>query len=158
MEGKALIFKEMADIDAWPIVLNTQDPHEIVQAICAIAPSFGGINLEDIKAPECFEIERALLAALDIPVMHDDQHGTAIVALAGLMNAAKVVKKNMKKLRVVISGAGAAGSAITKLFIAEGITDIVVLDRGGTIYNGRSDLNASKAGTCRAHESSASRG
>lgn len=144
MEGKALIFKEMAGIDAWPIVLDTQDPDEIVRAVCAIAPSFGGINLEDIKAPECFAIERALIAALDIPVMHDDQHGTAIVALAGLLNAAKVAGKKFSSLRVVISGAGAAGSAIAKLLVAAGSTDIIVLDRGGAIYNGRSDLNASK--------------
>lgn len=144
MEGKALIFKEMAGVDAWPIVLSTQDPEEIVRAICAIAPSFGGINLEDIKAPQCFQIEQALIAALDIPVMHDDQHGTAIVALAGLMNAAKVAGKELTSLRVVISGAGAAGSAIAKLLLAAGVSDITVLDRGGTIYNGRPDLNASK--------------
>lgn len=144
MEGKALIFKQMADVDAWPIVLNTQDPDEIVRAICAIAPSFGGINLEDIKAPQCFQIEQALIAALDIPVMHDDQHGTAIVALAGLMNAAKVVKKSLPNMRVVISGAGAAGTAIAKLLVAAGISDIIVLDRGGAIYNGRPDLNAPK--------------
>lgn len=144
MEGKALIFKQMADVDAWPIVLNTQDPDEIVRAITAIAPSFGGINLEDIKAPQCFQIEQALIAALDIPVMHDDQHGTAIVALAGLMNATKVVKKSLPHMRVVISGAGAAGTAIAKLLLAAGVSDIIVLDRGGTIYNGRSDLNAPK--------------
>lgn len=144
MEGKALIFKEMANIDAWPIVLDTQDPDEIVRTIRAIAPSFGGINLEDIKAPQCFAIEQALIASLDIPVMHDDQHGTAIVALAGLMNASKAVKKNFKKLRVVISGAGAAGTAIAKLLSAAGVQDIIMLDRGGSIYNGRSDLNSAK--------------
>lgn len=144
MEGKALIFKEMADVDAWPIVLDTQDPDEIIRIVRAIAPSFGGINLEDIKAPQCFEIEQALIDSLDIPVMHDDQHGTAIVALAGLMNASKVVKKNIQKLRVVISGAGAAGTAVAKLLIAAGVTDVIVLDRGGAIYNGRPDLNAPK--------------
>lgn len=144
MEGKALIFKEMANVDAWPIVLDTQDPAEIIRTVRAIAPSFGGINLEDIKAPQCFEIEQALIDSLDIPVMHDDQHGTAIVALAGLMNASKVVTKNIKKLRVVISGAGAAGTAVAKLLVAAGIPDVVVLDRGGAIYNGRPDLNAPK--------------
>jgi malate dehydrogenase (oxaloacetate-decarboxylating) len=144
MEGKALIFKEMANVDAWPIVLDTQDPDEIVRTIIAIAPSFGGINLEDIKAPECFEIEQRLIEKLSIPVMHDDQHGTAIVVLAGLMNAVKVVKKPMKKLRVVISGAGAAGSACAKLLHAAGVTDIIVLDRAGAIYLGREGMNASK--------------
>lgn len=144
MEGKALIFKEMADIDAWPIVLDTQDPDEIVRTVLAIAPSFGGINLEDIKAPGCFDIEKRLSDALDIPVMHDDQHGTAIVVLAGLMNAAKVVKKNPKRLRVVISGAGAAGTAVAKLLVAFGIPDVIVLDRGGAIYQGRPDLTPVK--------------
>ncbi len=140
MEGKALIFKEMAGIDAWPIVLDTQDPDEIVRTVLAIAPSFGGINLEDIKAPECFGIEERLSDALDIPVMHDDQHGTAIVVLAGLMNASKVVKKNLKKLRVGISGAGAAGTAVAKLLVSAGISDVIVLDRGGAICQGRPDL------------------
>ncbi|MEO6536061.1 MAG: NADP-dependent malic enzyme [Candidatus Paceibacterota bacterium] len=144
MEGKALIFREMAGVDAWPLVLDTQDPDEIVRTVLAIAPSFGGINLEDIKAPECFDIEKRLIEALDIPVMHDDQHGTAIVALAGLINAAIVVKKNMKKLKVVISGAGAAGTAVAKLLVASGVTDVVVLDRGGAIFNGRPDLNTHK--------------
>ncbi|MEK7100652.1 MAG: malic enzyme-like NAD(P)-binding protein, partial [Patescibacteria group bacterium] len=115
MEGKALIFREFAGIDAWPIVLNTQDPDEIVRTVEAIAPSFGGINLEDIKAPQCFDIEERLIKSLSIPVMHDDQHGTAIVVLAGLTNAAKVVKKKFGTLRVVIAGAGAAGVATAKL-------------------------------------------
>lgn len=145
MEGKALIFKEKAGIDAWPIVLTTQDPDEIVCTVKAIAPAFGGINLEDIAAPKCFEIERRLIEELDIPVMHDDQHGTAIVVLAGLANAAKVVKKDFKKLKVVISGAGAAGTAVAKLLLAAGVTDIVLLDRAGTIYTGRGDLNTHKA-------------
>jgi malate dehydrogenase (oxaloacetate-decarboxylating) len=144
MEGKALIFRELAGIDAWPIVLDTQDPDEIIRTVRAIAPSFGGINLEDIKAPQCFEIERKLIESLNIPVMHDDQHGTAIVVLAGLMNAAKVVGKPLKKLRIVISGAGAAGVAIAKLLKLSGIDDIVLLDRGGAIYEGRPDLNHSK--------------
>ncbi len=144
MEGKALIFKEMAGIDAWPIVLNTQDPDEIVRTILAIAPGWGGINLEDIKAPQCFMIEKRLIEALDIPVMHDDQHGTAIVVLAGLINAAKVTKKRLAKLKVVIAGAGAAGIAVAKLLTKAGIADIVLVDRGGAIYASRPDLNESK--------------
>lgn len=144
MEGKALIFRELAGIDAWPIVLNTQDPDEIVRTIVAMSPGWGGINLEDIKAPECFEIERRLIEDLDIPVMHDDQHGTAIVVLAGLINAGKVVGKPFKKLRIVISGAGAAGTAVAKLLKASGIDDIILLDRGGAIHTGRRDLNESK--------------
>ena len=145
MEGKALIFKEKANVDAWPIVLDTQDPDEIVRIVKAIAPAFGGINLEDIAAPHCFDIERRLIAALNIPVMHDDQHGTAIVVLAGLTNAVKVVKKNIKKLCIVISGAGAAGSAVAKLLIAAGVTDIILLDRAGTIYKKRAGLHGHKA-------------
>ncbi|HWH07474.1 MAG TPA: malic enzyme-like NAD(P)-binding protein, partial [Candidatus Paceibacterota bacterium] len=133
MEGKALIFKELAGIDAWPIVLATQDPEEIIRTVLAIAPSFGGINLEDIKAPGCFEIEERLIQELDIPVMHDDQHGTAIVVLAGLMNAVKVVGKRLTALRVVIAGAGAAGIAVAKLLYAAGILDIVLIDRTGVI-------------------------
>lgn len=144
MEGKALIFREFAGIDAWPIVLDTQDPDEIVRTVQAIAPSFGGINLEDIKAPQCFDIERRLIESLNIPVMHDDQHGTAIVVLAGLINATKVVGKRMNALRVVISGAGAAGVAIAKLLTIAGIKDIILVDRGGAIFDGRPDLNASK--------------
>jgi malate dehydrogenase (oxaloacetate-decarboxylating) len=144
MEGKALIFKEFAGIDAWPIVLSTQDPEEIVRTVVAIAPGFGGINLEDIKAPECFYVEGRLHELLDIPVMHDDQHGTAIVVLAGLLNAVKVVKKDLKKLRVVISGAGAAGVATAKLLIAAGVEDVVMLDRQGALYKGRPGMNDSK--------------
>ncbi|KND51369.1 MAG: malate dehydrogenase (oxaloacetate-decarboxylating) [Parcubacteria bacterium C7867-001] len=144
MEGKALIFKELGNVDAWPIVLSTQDPDEIVRTITAIAPSFGGINLEDFKAPECFEIERRLIEALDIPVMHDDQHGTAIIVLAGLINAAKVVGKNVKELKVVIVGAGAAGAATAKLLHAYGVNDIIVTDRTGLISKGRTDLTGVK--------------
>lgn len=144
MEGKALIFKSKADVDAWPLVLDTQDPDEIVRIVKAIAPNFGGINLEDIAAPACFEIERRLIEELDIPVMHDDQHGTAIVVLAGLINAAKVVEKDLKKLRVVVSGAGAAGTAVAKLLAAAGVKDLILLDRAGAIYAGRADLNAHK--------------
>jgi malate dehydrogenase (oxaloacetate-decarboxylating) len=145
MEGKALIFKEKGNVDAWPLVLDTQDPDEIVRIVKAIAPSFGGINLEDIASPKCFDIERRLIDELDIPVMHDDQHGTAIVVLAGLMNAAKVVKKDMKKLKVVVSGAGAAGTAVAKLLAAAGVSDIILLDRTGTIYAGRPGLDGHKA-------------
>ena len=144
MEGKALIFKAKANVDAWPLVLDTHDPDEIVRIVKAIAPSFGGINLEDIAAPQCFEIERRLVEELDIPVMHDDQHGTAIVVLAGIINAAKVVKKDVKKLKVVVSGAGAAGTAVAKLLVAAGVKDIILLDRTGTIVAGRADLNAHK--------------
>src|SRR3990167_5062528 len=115
MEGKAVLFKHFAGIDAFPIVLSTQHTEEIITAIKAIAPTFGGINLEDISAPRCFEIEARLKEALSIPVMHDDQHGTAIVVLAGLINALKIVKKKKESIRVVINGAGAAGIAITKL-------------------------------------------
>lgn len=144
MEGKALIFREKASIDAWPIVLDTQDPEEIIATVKAIAPAWGGINLEDIAAPQCFEIERRLVEELAIPVMHDDQHGTAIVVLAGLINAAKVVKKNFKKLKVVISGAGAAGTATAKLLRTAGVADIILLDRAGIIYMGRKNLNTHK--------------
>jgi malate dehydrogenase (oxaloacetate-decarboxylating) len=145
MEGKALIFKVKANIDAWPLVLATQDPDEIVRIVKAVAPNFGGINLEDIAAPQCFEIEKRLIEELDIPVMHDDQHGTAIVVLAGMLNAAKVVQKDFKKLKIVISGAGAAGTAVAKLLKAAGVKDIVLLDRTGTIFVGRANLNAHKA-------------
>ena len=145
MEGKALIFKEKAGVDAWPLVLATQDADEIVRVVKAIAPAFGGINLEDIAAPKCFDIETRLINELDIPVMHDDQHGTAVVVLAGLINSAKVVKKDLRKLKIVISGAGAAGTAVAKLLLAAGVRDIVLLDRKGTLYAGRSGLNTHKA-------------
>lgn len=144
MEGKALIFREFAGIDAWPIVLATQDPDEIVRTIIAIAPGWGGINLEDIKAPQCFEIEKRLIKALAIPVMHDDQHGTAIVVLAGLLNAVKVVKKKLSTLRVVIAGAGAAGTATATLLRAAGVVDIVVVDTQGALHKKRTDLNSAK--------------
>lgn len=145
MEGKALLFKELGDVDAFPIVLNTQDTEEIIKIVKAIAPTFGGINLEDISAPRCFEIEERLKKELDIPVFHDDQHGTAIVVLAGLMNALKVVKKDAKKIKVVISGAGAAGIAITKLLLKYGIKNITLIDTKGAIYKDRKDgMNISK--------------
>lgn len=144
MEGKAAIFKEMANIDAFPIVLDTQEPEEIIRIVKAIAPGFGGINLEDIAAPKCFEIEERLKAELNIPVMHDDQHGTAIVVLAGLINAAKVVEKKFTSLRVVIVGAGAAGRAVTLLLAKAGIMDIIVCDSKGAIYQGRPGLEGYK--------------
>lgn len=144
MEGKALIFKQLAGIDAWPIVLNTQDPDKIVETVLAIAPGFGGINLEDIAAPACFDVERRLIEALDIPVMHDDQHGTAIVVLAGLINAAHATGRDIKKMRVVVVGAGAAGAATALLLHDYGIEDITVIDRMGIIDVGRSDLSEMK--------------
>ena len=145
MEGKALLFKELGGVDAIPIVLATQDTEDIIKIVKALAPTFGGINLEDISAPRCFEIERRLKDELDIPVMHDDQHGTAIVVLAGLINALKVVKKDIKKIRIVISGAGAAGTAIMNLLMNYGAKDIVVVDSTGIIYNERpSGMNDSK--------------
>ena len=140
MEGKAAIFKEFANVDAFPIVLATQDTEEIIKTITHIAPGFAGINLEDFSAPRCFEIEERLKKDLDIPVMHDDQHGTAIVVLAGLINAAKVVKKKFASLHVVISGAGAAGTAIAKILLQAGIVDIIVLDTKGVISSDREDL------------------
>lgn len=140
MEGKAAIFKEMGNVDAFPIVLDTQDTEEIIQIVKAIAPGFGGINLEDISAPRCFEIEVRLKAELNIPVMHDDQHGTAIVVLAGLINAAKVVKKDLTDMKVVIVGAGAAGCAIALLLIKAGVKNVIISDSTGIIYEGRSGL------------------
>ncbi len=144
MEGKCAIFKEMAGVDAFPLVLDTQDTDEIVKIVKAIAPTFGGINLEDIAAPRCFEIEERLKKELDIPVMHDDQHGTAIVVLAGLINAAKVVKKKLEKMRVVIVGAGAAGRAIALLLTEAKIADVVVVDSKGAISVNRPGLSGYK--------------
>jgi malate dehydrogenase (oxaloacetate-decarboxylating) len=144
MEGKCAIFKEMADVDAFPIVLDTQDPEEIIKIVKAIAPGFGGINLEDFAAPHCFMIEERLKKELSIPVMHDDQHGTAIVVLAGLINASKVVKKKFENLRVVMVGAGAAGRAVTLLLLKAGIKEIIVTDSKGALYVGRPDLSGYK--------------
>jgi len=141
MEGKAALFKTFANVDAFPIVLDTKSIDEVVETVVRIAPAFGGINLEDFKAPECFEIEERIKAALDIPVMHDDQHGTAIAVLAALLNASKVVKKDVKKLKVVVVGAGAAGTAITKLFIKAGIKDCTVLDSKGIIDSSRKEAH-----------------
>jgi malate dehydrogenase (oxaloacetate-decarboxylating) len=139
MEGKALLFKELGGVDAFPIVLSTQQPDEVVAAVKAIAPTFGGINLEDIKAPECFEVEEKLKAALDIPVFHDDQHGTAIVVLAALTNALKVTERKMGATIVVINGAGAAGIAVAKLLLRAGVADVILVDTHGAIYDGRKD-------------------
>ena len=144
MEGKCAIFKEMADVDAWPLVLDTQDTEEIIRTVRAIAPGFGGINLEDIAAPRCFEIEERLKRDLSIPVMHDDQHGTAIVVLAGLINACSVVKKELRKLRVVIVGAGAAGRAVTLLLAEAGVQEIIVTDSQGALYRNRPGLTGYK--------------
>ena len=133
MEGKALLFRELAGIDAVPIVLATQNAEEIVKIVKTIAPGFGGINLEDISAPRCFEVEKKLVEELDIPVFHDDQHGTAVAVLAGLINALKVFKKDIRKVKVVISGAGAAGTAITKLLKKYGARNIIVFDSKGSL-------------------------
>src|SRR3989339_836073 len=137
MEGKCLLFKAFGDVDAFPICVSTQKSEEIVDVVKKIAPVFGGINLEDISAPRCFEIEERLKKELDIPVFHDDQHGTAIVVLAGLINALKVVKKNIFQIKIVISGSGAAGVAIAKLLIKYGAKNIIMLDRMGIIYKER---------------------
>jgi len=144
MEGKCVIFKEMADIDAFPIVLDTQDTEEIIKTIKHIAPVFGGINLEDFSAPRCFEIEERLKKELSIPVMHDDQHGTAIVVLAGLINSAKVVKKKIKDMKVVVVGAGAAGRAVTLLLSLYGIKDVIVTDSQGVIHKNREGISGYK--------------
>ena len=142
MEGKAALFKRFAEIDAFPLCLDTQDVDEIVRTVKAIAPGFAGINLEDISAPRCFEIEERLRAELDIPVFHDDQHGTAIVCLAALRNALKVVGKNIEDVHLVMSGAGAAGTAVLKLLMAAGLKHAVVADQGGVVFDGRKDIAA----------------
>jgi len=141
MEGKAILFKQFGNIDAWPICLATQDPDEIVRTVELIAPVFGGVNLEDISAPRCFEIERRLRASLDIPVFHDDQHGTAIVVLAALRNALRVVNKSLASARVVVLGAGAAGVAIIKILLASGVNDICAVDRQGILTPEMKDLD-----------------
>jgi malate dehydrogenase (oxaloacetate-decarboxylating) len=141
MEGKAALFKRFAGIDAWPLCLDTQDPEAIIQVVKAIAPGFAGINLEDISAPRCFEIEARLREELDIPVFHDDQHGTAVVVLAALFNALRVVGKNISEVRVVLSGAGAAGTAILKLLIEAGVNDAIVADIAGVIHTERDGLS-----------------
>ncbi len=144
MEGKALLFKHFANVDAVPIVLDVHEPEEIIATVKAIAPSFGAINLEDIAAPKCFEIEERLKAELDIPVFHDDQHGTAVVVLAGLINAAKLTGRNLTDCKFVVIGAGAAGTAIIKLLNLYGAKNIVAVDSRGIVGKSRTDLNAEK--------------
>ncbi|OBA63131.1 malate dehydrogenase [Mycobacterium sp. 1100029.7] len=144
MEGKSALFKQFADLDAIPIVLDTKDPDEIVETLVRLRPTFGAVNLEDISAPRCFEIERRVIEALDCPVMHDDQHGTAIVVLAALMGASKLLGRDMGGMRVVVSGAGAAGVACSKLLLAMGVSDITVLDSRGILHSGRDDMNLVK--------------
>jgi len=144
MEGKALLFKQYGGVDAYPIVLNTQDVEEIIAIVTAIAPTFGGINLEDISAPRCFEVERRLIEKLGIPVFHDDQHGTAIVVLAALINSLKLVGKSKAKVKVVVCGAGAAGIAVTKLLHTYGMSDITLVDSQGIVSRSREDVNDEK--------------
>jgi len=149
MEGKAVLFKQFGGVDAVPICLDTQDTDEIVETVARLAPSFGGINLEDISAPRCFEIEQRLKELLDIPVFHDDQHGTAVVALAALENALRITGREPAGTRVVISGAGAAGVAVTRILLAAGVTDVAVTDRRGVLHSGRGDLTPVKASLAR---------
>ena len=144
MEGKAMLFKEFGEVDAFPICLDTKDPDEIVETVKRIAPGFGGINLEDISAPRCFEIEERLKRDLDIPVFHDDQHGTAVVVLAALINSLKIVGKRMEDLKVVVNGIGAAGVACAKILHAAGVKDIIGCDSRGIVHMGREGLNVSK--------------
>lgn len=145
MEGKAALFKQFGGVDAWPVCLDTQDVDEIVRTVKMIAPVYGGINLEDIAAPRCFEIERRLREQLEIPVFHDDQHGTAIVVLAALSNALRVVHKDLGSCRIVVAGVGAAGHAVIRLLLAEGAHDIVGYDRRGAVHVGRSGMDADRA-------------
>ena len=145
MEGKALLFKEFGGVDAWPICLDTKDPGEIVAAVTAITPGFGGINLEDISAPRCFEIEERLRESLDIPVFHDDQHGTAVVTLAAFLSALRVVGKKIEDVRLVITGVGAAGVAVTDILQAAGVTNVIGCDSKGALWRGRPDLEGVKA-------------
>lgn len=145
MEGKSALFKTFGGLNSIPIVLDTKDPDEIVETLIRLRPTYGAVNLEDISAPRCFEIERRLIEALDCPVMHDDQHGTAIVVLAALLGATKVLGREMASLRVVISGAGAAGIACANILLASGVTHLTVLDSQGIVHSGRDDLNPFKA-------------
>ena len=144
MEGKALLFKEFGDVDAIPLCIRSKDVDDIVRTVSLLAGSFGGVNLEDISAPRCFEIERRLKECCDIPIFHDDQHGTAVVTLAALLNALKLTGRRIDEIRVVTSGAGAAGTAIIRLLISMGLRDVVMCDRNGAIYEGREGLNAEK--------------
>ena len=150
MEGKAVLFKQFGGVDAIPVALDTTDVDEIVETIVRLAPTFGGINLEDISSPRCFEIERQLIERLEIPVFHDDQHGTAVVTLAALINAARVTDRELDDLKVVISGAGAAGVAIMKMLQSAGVRKIAVVDRSGVIHPGREGLDVVKAGIAEA--------
>ena len=144
MEGKAVLFKEFANVDAFPICLDTKNVDEIVQTVKMIAPGFGGINLEDIGAPRCFEVEERLKKELDIPVFHDDQHGTAIVVLAGVINALKVVNKKIEDIKVVVNGAGAAGTAIAKLLLSSGVKNLIACDKVGILYRGIENVDDAK--------------
>ena len=144
MEGKAVLFKEFGGINAFPICLDTQDTQEIIETVVRIAPAFGGINLEDISAPRCFEIEKKLKECCDIPIFHDDQHGTAVITLAGVINALKLVGKKLDEVKIVTSGAGAAGIAIIKLLMSMGLKNVIMTDRKGAIYEGREGLNPIK--------------
>lgn len=144
MEGKAVLFKSFGDIDAFPIIIDTKDVDEIVETVARISPSFGGINLEDISAPRCFEVERKLKERCNIPVFHDDQHGTAIVVLAGLLNALKLVGKELDAIKVVVNGAGAAGNSVTKLLLSSGVKNVIMCDRTGALYAGMDRGDAEK--------------
>ncbi len=144
MEGKCILFKEFANIDAIPICIDSNDVEKIIETVKLISPTLGGVNLEDISAPRCFEIEERLKQELDIPVFHDDQHGTAIVVLSGLINSARFLKKDINKLSIVINGSGSAGIAICKLLLKVGVEDIIICDRLGAIYEGRDNLNSTK--------------
>lgn len=144
MEGKAVLFKSFADVDAIPIVISTKDTDEIVETVARISPSFGGINLEDISAPRCFEIERRLKERCDVPIFHDDQHGTAVVTLAGLLNALKIVNKKLADIKVVVNGAGAAGNSVTRLLLSSGVKNIIMCDRKGALYKGMEQKDSAK--------------
>src|SRR4029079_13668104 len=144
MEGKAVLFKQFGGVDGIPICLDTTDVEEIIETVARLAPSFGGINLEDISAPRCFEIEDRLKERLDIPVFHDDQHGTAVVTLAALWNAARVTGRELRELRAVVAGAGASGVAVARILLDAGIGDIVACDSKGIVHQGRDDLNPAK--------------
>lgn len=144
MEGKCVLFKAFGDVDAFPLCIRSKDVDDIVNTVTLLAGSFGGVNLEDISAPRCFEIERRLKETCDIPIFHDDQHGTAVVTLAGMINGLRIVGKDLKDCSVVVNGAGAAATAIVKLLIATGLTDVVLCDRSGAIYEGRDNLNEAK--------------
>jgi malate dehydrogenase (oxaloacetate-decarboxylating) len=152
MEGKAALFKQFANVDAWPVCLDTQDTEEIIKIVKALAPVYGGINLEDIAAPRCFEIENRLREELDIPVFHDDQHGTAIVTLAALVNALRVVDKKLSEVKIVVSGVGAAGSAIIQLLKAQGAQHIVAAGRSGAIHSGEEVQRRTPQLDCREHQ------